>query len=207
MKSSAIESRTRHSAGFNSKTNTYIDSGVNIEEGEGFIESLKPLVKTTFSKQVLTGIGNFGAFFKIPKGYKEPVFVASTDGLGTKLKIAEAMNKFDTIGEDLVNHCVNDIAVCGAVPLFFLDYLAFGKLKTSKAIQIAKGLVRGCKKNGCSLIGGETAEMPDVYSENNFDAAGTIVGIAERKRLLDKRNVTDDDILIGVASNRLHTNG
>src|SRR5437667_7232576 len=146
MKSSAIESRTRHSAGFNSKTNTYIDSGVNIEEGEGFIESLKPLVKTTFSKQVLTGIGNFGAFFKIPKGYKEPVFVASTDGLGTKLKIAEAMNKFDTIGEDLVNHCVNDIAVCGAVPLFFLDYLAFGKLKTSIELQIAKGLVRGCQK-------------------------------------------------------------
>jgi len=186
---------------------TYAASGVSIAEGEQFVEKLKPLVKTTFSKHVLTGIGNFGAFFQIPKGYKYPVFVASTDGLGTKLKVAEAMNKFDSIGEDLVNHCVNDIAVCGAIPLFFLDYLAFGKLKTDTALQIARGLVRGCKSNACSLIGGETAEMPDVYSGNDFDAAGTIIGIAEKKKLLDRRNVKDGDVLIGVASNGLHTNG
>lgn len=186
---------------------TYSASGVSIPEGEKFVEKLKPLVKSTFNKQVLSGLGNFGAFFRIPKGYRKPVFVASTDGLGTKLKVAQAMNRFDTIGEDLVNHCVNDIAVCGAVPLFFLDYLAFGKLKSSIALQIVRGMVRGCKKNKCALIGGETAEMPDVYSDGDFDIAGTIVGVAEKKKLLDKKDVKAGDVLIGIASNGLHTNG
>ena len=186
---------------------TYRAAGVNISKGDKFVENIKPLVRTTFSKNVISGIGNFGAFFKVPKYYKEPVFVASTDGVGTKLKIAIELKKYDSIGEDIVNHCVNDIAVCGAEPLFFLDYLAFGRLRSRIAFDIVKGLARGCKKNDCSLIGGETAEMPGIYGPNDFDLAGTIVGIAERTRLINKRNVKNGDILIGIASNGLHTNG
>lgn len=186
---------------------TYTSAGVNISEGDKFVQAIKPLVKNTFSQNVLSGIGNFGAFFNIPKNYKNSVFVASTDGVGTKLKIAIAYNKHDTIGEDLVNHCVNDIAVCGATPLFFLDYMAFGKLRSKVAIELMKGLTKGCRNNGCSLIGGETAEMPGLYSEHDYDIAGTIVGIAERKKLIDKQNVRSSDVLIGIASNGLHTNG
>jgi phosphoribosylformylglycinamidine cyclo-ligase len=186
---------------------TYSASGVNISEGDKFVEAIKPLVRTTFSKQVVSGIGNFGAFFKIPKTYKDPVFVASTDGVGTKLKIAIDTNTYDTIGEDLVNHCVNDIAVCGAEPLFFLDYMAFGKLNADVAVKIMSGLVRGCKRNGCSLIGGETAEMPSLYQPEDYDLAGTIVGIVERRKIIDKKNVKAGDVLIGLSSNGLHTNG
>lgn len=186
---------------------TYSASGVNISEGDKFVRQIKSLVKTTFSPNTLSGIGNFGAFFKIPKSYKNPVFVASTDGVGTKLKIAIELNKHDTIGEDLVNHCVNDIAVCGAKPLFFLDYLAFGKLSSKKAAEIIKGLVRGCKLNSCSLIGGETAEMPGMYDKKDYDLAGTIVGICERRDIIDKKNVKPGDVLIGLNSNGLHTNG
>jgi phosphoribosylformylglycinamidine cyclo-ligase len=189
------------------KIRSYSDSGVSISEGERFAKYLRPLARTTFSKNVLSGIGNFGAFFQIPGGYKKPVLVASTDGVGTKLKIAASLRRFDTIGEDLVNHCVNDIAVCGARPLFFLDYLAFGKLKAATALGIARGFVRGCKRNECSLIGGETAEMPGLYSEDDFDVAGTIVGIAEKAKLLNKKNVRAGDVIIGVESNGLHTNG
>lgn len=186
---------------------TYSASGVNISEGDKFIETIKPLVRTTFTKQVVSGIGNFGAFYKIPKNYKDPVYVASTDGVGTKLKIAIEANVNDTIGEDLVNHCVNDIAVCGAEPLFFLDYMAFGKLNSDIAIKIMSGLVRGCKRNGCSLIGGETAEMPGLYQLKDYDLAGTIVGIVERRKIIDKKNVQAGDVLIGLSSNGLHTNG
>lgn len=186
---------------------TYSSAGVNISEGDKFVEKIKPLVKTTFTKNVYSGIGNFGAFFKVPKGLKNPVFVASTDGVGTKIKVAVAMKKFDTVGEDIVNHCVNDIAVCGASPLFFLDYLAFGKLKSITAVDIVKGLVRGCKNNDCSLIGGETAEMPGLYAEKDFDIAGTIIGAVEKKNIIDKKNVKHGDVLIGLKSNGLHTNG
>lgn len=186
---------------------TYKSAGVNISEGDKFIEKIKPLVKTTFSKQVYSGIGNFGAFFKMPQGYKNPVFVASTDGVGTKIKIAIELCKYDTIGEDIVNHCVNDIAVCGASPLFFLDYLAFGKLTTSIAVDIVKGMTRGCINNGCSLIGGETAEMPGLYDEKDFDLAGTIFGVVEKNKIIDKKNVRKGDVLIGLHSNGLHTNG
>src|SRR5258706_1594797 len=186
---------------------TYTSSGVNIKEGDKFVDIIKPLVKTTFRKEVLSGIGNFGAFFKFPVGYKQPVFVASTDGVGTKLKIAIEYGKYDTVGEDLVNHCVNDIAVCGASPLFFLDYLAFGKLNSKIAAGIVKGLVTGCKKNNCSLIGGETAEMPGIYNIKDFDLAGTIIGAVERKNIIDKKNVTNGDVLIGRSSSGLHTNG
>lgn len=187
--------------------NTYTSAGVNISEGDKFVDAIKPLVKSTFSKGVISGIGNFGAFFKISKDLKNPVFVASTDGVGTKLKIAVLAKKHVTIGEDLVNHCVNDIAVCGAVPLFFLDYMAFGKLRSKTAIDIVKGLVRGCKNNGASLIGGETAEMPGLYAKDDYDVAGTIIGVVEKSKIIDKKNVKPGDVLIGLPSNGLHTNG
>lgn len=186
---------------------TYSSAGVSISEGDKFVDSIKPLVKSTFQKGVLSGIGNFGAFFRIPRNFRDPVFVASTDGVGTKLKVAISAGRHDTIGEDLVNHCVNDIAVCGAAPLFFLDYLAFGKLKSKTAVDIVKGLVRGCRRNGCSLIGGETAEMPGLYSQNDYDAAGTIIGVVERSKIIDRKNVKKGDVLIGLPSSGLHTNG
>lgn len=187
--------------------NTYSKAGVNISEGERFVDLIKPMVKSTFSPEVISGIGNFGAFFKVSKKFKEPVFVASTDGVGTKIKIAIAAGRYDSVGEDIVNHSVNDIAVCGAVPLFFLDYLAFGRLKSKIAVDIVKGLVRGCKRNNCSLIGGETAEMPGLYASNDFDLAGTVIGVAERKKIIDKKNVRNGDVLIGFPSTGLHTNG
>lgn len=186
---------------------TYSAAGVNISEGDKFVDAIKPLVRSTFKSGILSGIGNFGAFFKVPKGYKYPVFVASTDGVGTKLKIAVLAKKHDTIGEDLVNHSVNDIAVCGAAPLFFLDYMAFGKLRSKVAVNIVKGLVRGCKLNGAALIGGETAEMPGMYSNEDYDVAGTIIGVVEKKKIIDKKNVKAGDILIGFPSTGLHTNG
>lgn len=186
---------------------TYSAAGVNISEGDKFVDKIKPLVKSTFTKGVISGIGNFGAFFQIPKNFKNPVFVASTDGVGTKLKIAIKAQKHDTIGEDLVNHCVNDIAVCGASPLFFLDYMAFGKLKSKVATDIVKGLVRGCKNNGCSLIGGETAEMPGMYAKEDYDVAGTIIGVVVKSKIIDKKNVRNGDVMIALPSNGLHTNG
>jgi phosphoribosylformylglycinamidine cyclo-ligase len=186
---------------------TYSSAGVSISEGDKFVDMIKPMVKSTFTRGVISGIGNFGAFFQIPKNFKNPVFVASTDGVGTKLKVAISAGKHDTIGEDLVNHSVNDIAVCGAAPLFFLDYMAFGKLRSRVATDIVKGLVRGCKLNGCSLIGGETAEMPGMYAKDDYDVAGTIIGVVEKSKIIDKKNVKPGDILIGLASNGLHTNG
>jgi phosphoribosylformylglycinamidine cyclo-ligase len=187
---------------------TYKSAGVNISKADKFIEKIKPLAKLTFSKDVLSGIGNFGAFFKIDiKKYKNPVLVSSIDGVGTKLLLATLMKKYDTVGEDLVNHCVNDIAVCGATPLFFMDYYAIGKLNVEISYNILKGIVRGCKKNKLSLIGGETAEMPGLYRNSDFDLAGCIVGIVERKKIISSSRVSRGDILIGIKSNGLHTNG
>lgn len=186
---------------------TYSLAGVNISEGDRFVDSIKNKVKSTFTRDVISGIGNFGAFFQIPKNLQKPVFVASTDGVGTKLKIAISSGKHDTVGEDLVNHCVNDIAVCGASPLFFLDYMAFGKLRSEVASDVIKGMVRGCRRNHCALIGGETAEMPGMYSRYDYDVAGTILGVVERSRIINKNNVRKGDVLIGLASNGLHTNG
>jgi phosphoribosylformylglycinamidine cyclo-ligase len=187
---------------------SYKSSGVNIPESDKFVDSIKPLVKKTFTQNVLNGIGNFGAFYKIDlKKYRNPVFVSSVDGVGTKLKLASELGKFDTIGEDLVNHCVNDIAVCGAVPLFFLDYYATGKLKSKDAVEVIKGIIRGCKNNNCSLIGGETAEMPGLYHGNDFDLAGAIVGIVEQNEIVNSKNVRSGNVLIGLESNGLHTNG
>lgn len=178
---------------------SYKSSGVNISEADKFVEKIKPLVRKTFTKNVLKGIGNFGAFYQADlKNIEDPVFVSSVDGVGTKLKIASALKRFDTIGEDLVNHCVNDIAVCGAVPLFFLDYYATGRLRSKDAAEIVKGIVKGCIKNKCSLIGGETAEMPGVYHGDDFDLAGSVTGIVSKGNIVDSGNVRKGNILIGL---------
>lgn len=188
--------------------NTYKNAGVNIEAGEETVERIKSLAKSTFNKNVLSGIGHFGAFYQVDlNAWKNPVLVSSVDGVGTKLKIAFAMDKHDTIGQDLVNHCVDDIAVCGAVPQYFMDYMAFGKLNPDKAEQIIKGFSIACKENGVALIGGETAEMPGLYSEEEYDISGTIVGLVERDKVIDGKNVAKGNVLIGFGSTGLHTNG
>ena len=187
---------------------TYKQSGVDIDEAEELVRRIKPLAKQTFSKNVLSEIGFFGGFFNGKfEGYRRPVLVSSVDGVGTKVKIAIEMNKHDTIGQDLVNHCVNDIGVGGAKPLFFLDYFACGKLNADVAEQVIKGLSIACKENGLALIGGETAEMPGVYEEEDYDLAGTIVGVVEKSKAIDGSKVKKGDVLIGVASTGLHTNG
>jgi phosphoribosylformylglycinamidine cyclo-ligase len=166
------------------------------------------LARATFTPGVLSDIGSFGGLFSLdPAAWREPVLVSSADGVGTKLKIAFLTNRHDTIGVDLVNHCVNDILVQGAVPLFFLDYLATGRLVPDVAEQIVTGLSRGCRENGCALIGGETAEMPGFYAEGEYDVAGFIVGAVERARLVDGRSVAAGDVLLGLPSSGLHTNG
>ena len=186
----------------------YEDAGVSIKAGEETVDKIKEYAKATFNKSVLTDIGLFGAFFQpdLTK-YKEPVLVSSVDGVGTKLKIAIELNKHDTIGQDLVNHCVNDIAVCGAEPLFFLDYMAFGKLNSNIGAEIVKGFSIACKENGCALIGGETAEMPGVYQTGDYDLSGTIVGIVEKSEIIKGDKISAGDVLIGVPSTGLHTNG
>jgi phosphoribosylformylglycinamidine cyclo-ligase len=187
---------------------TYKESGVNLQAGDETVEKIKSLAKSTFNKNVLSGIGHFGAFYEVDLNrWKEPVLVSSVDGVGTKLKIAFAMDKHDTVGQDLVNHCVNDIAVCGAEPQYFMDYLAFGKLVPEKAEQIIKGFSIACRENGVALIGGETAEMPGLYDENEYDMSGTIVGIVERNKVIDGSTVKAGDVLVGYSSNGLHTNG
>ena len=187
---------------------TYKQSGVNIDEADKLIKRIKPLAKQTFNKNVLSEIGFFGGFFngKFP-GYRNPVLVSSVDGVGTKVKVAIEMGKHDTIGQDLVNHCVNDIGVGGAKPLFFLDYFACGKLNADIAEQVIKGFSLACKENGVALIGGETAEMPGVYSENDYDLAGTIVGVVDRAKIINGSKVKKGNVLVGIASTGLHTNG
>lgn len=188
--------------------NSYKASGVNIKAGEETVDKIKEYAKSTFNKNVLTGIGHFGAFYQLNLSeYEYPVLVSSVDGVGTKLKIAIAMDKHDTIGQDLVNHCVNDIAVGGAKPLYFMDYMAFGKLIPEKAAEIVKGFSIACKENGVALIGGETAEMPGIYDDNDYDLSGTIVGIVEKKKAITGSTIEKGNILIGLASSGLHTNG
>lgn len=187
---------------------TYGQAGVDIAEGERLVKLIKKPVRSTFSKSVLGDIGAFGGFFDARfKGYKSPVLVSSMDGVGTKLKIARMMNRHDTVGQDLVNHCVNDILVCGATPLFFLDYFATGKLNADVTAQVIDGFVRACRENGCSLIGGETAEMPGFYDGDEYDLAGTIVGVVEKKKIITGKKVRKGDVLIGLPSSGLHTNG
>ncbi|RMH34704.1 MAG: phosphoribosylformylglycinamidine cyclo-ligase [Nitrospirae bacterium] len=187
---------------------TYRDSGVDIEAGDAFIQRIKPLVRTTFRPEVLGDVGGFGGLFRFPTDkYEDPVLVSGTDGVGTKLRVALQLDRHDTIGIDLVAMCVNDVVVTGAEPLFFLDYLAMGKLHLEKAEAIVRGIVAGCREAGCALIGGETAEMPASYPDDEYDLAGFAVGVVERSRLIDGARITVSDRVIGVASTGLHSNG
>ncbi len=191
-----------------SGNSTYKAAGVDIEAGDETVKRIKGFAKSTFNKNVLSDIGLFGAFYQPDlAGLKEPVLVSSVDGVGTKLKIAFAADRHNTVGQDLVNHCVNDISVCGAKPLFFLDYLAFGKLNPDKAAKIIEGFSIACRENECALIGGETAEMPGLYAENEYDMSGTIVGIVDKSGVIDGNTIKKGDVLIGFSSNGLHTNG
>ncbi|MDA8161047.1 MAG: phosphoribosylformylglycinamidine cyclo-ligase [Desulfobacteraceae bacterium] len=192
----------------NEQGSRYAESGVDIDKANLFIDRIKPLVSATFQRGVLTDIGGFGGLFALGGNrYKDPVLVASTDGVGTKLKIAELCGKHDTIGIDLVAMCVNDIVVSGARPLFFLDYFAVGSLDVEQATAVVKGIARGCELAKCSLIGGETAEMPGHYQPGSYDLAGFTVGIAERGELIDGSEVRVGDKLIGLASSGIHSNG
>jgi phosphoribosylformylglycinamidine cyclo-ligase len=184
----------------------YQDAGVNIDEAGRAVSAIRRLARATFTPGVLTDIGSFGACYSLT-GWKKPILISSADGAGTKLKIAIATGRHDTIGEDLVNHCVNDIAVQGATPLFFLDYFAAGKLDAACTAQVVAGLARGCRRNACALIGGETAEMPGLYAPGEYDLAGFIVGAAERSALLTGRRIRPGDLLFALPSNGLHTNG
>lgn len=188
--------------------NAYREAGVDIAAGNRFVEMISPMVKSTFRPEVLTELGGFGGLFGLDRDkYTEPVLVSGTDGVGTKLKVAFTMDRHDTIGIDLVAMCVNDIVVSGAEPLFFLDYFATGKLRPEKAAEVMKGIVEGCKQAGCALIGGETAEMPSMYSEGEYDLAGFVVGIVEKSKIIDGRTMRPGDMIIGLESTGLHSNG
>jgi phosphoribosylformylglycinamidine cyclo-ligase len=184
----------------------YQDAGVSIDEADRAVSTVKKLARATFTRNVLTDIGSFGACYAL-SGWKKPVLISSADGVGTKLKVAFLAGRHDTVGEDLVNHCVNDIAVQGAAPLFFLDYFAVGKLDAGVAATVISGIARACRNNGCALIGGETAEMPGMYSDGEYDLAGFIVGAAEQRKVLTGRKIVDGDVLLGLPSTGLHTNG
>jgi phosphoribosylformylglycinamidine cyclo-ligase len=188
------------------KSISYKEAGVDIDEADRAVASIRRMARDTFTRGVLTDIGAFGACFALPK-MRRPVLISSVDGVGTKLKIAFATGRHDTIGEDLVNHCVNDIAVQGATPLFFLDYLAVGKLDAHVAAAVVSGIARGCRANGCALIGGETAEMPGLYADGEYDLAGTIVGVAEKSHVITGARIKEGDALLALPSTGLHTNG
>ena len=185
----------------------YKQSGVDIDAGNEVVRRIRSLARQTFTGGVLSDIGSFGGLFRLGSGLADPVLVASADGVGTKLKVAFMTGVHRTIGADLVNHCVNDILVQGARPLFFLDYLATGRLDPDVAVQIVEGLAGACRDNGCALLGGETAEMPGFYADGEYDVAGFIVGVVERDRLIDGSTIVPGDVLIGIPSSGLHTNG
>ena len=187
---------------------TYKQAGVDIDAGDQFVDRIKPLVRSTFRPEVLTDLGGFGGLFQLQASrYADPVLVSGTDGVGTKLKIAFLMDRHDSVGIDLVAMCVNDVAVSGAEPLFFSDYLATGKLAVPKAEAIVKGIAEGCRQAGCALIGGETAEMPSFYQDGEYDLAGFAVGVVDRPKIIDGKTIEPGDVLIGVASSGLHSNG
>jgi len=186
---------------------TYADAGVNIDRANRTKQRIKYLAHKTFNKNVLSEIGGFGGLFSIPLKFQDPVLVSSVDGVGTKLKVAFEMKVHHTVGGDLVNHCVNDIAVQGAAPMFFMDYLATGKLEPEVAEKVVEGIAEACKHNGCALIGGETAEMPGFYPEGEYDLAGFIVGVVPREQIITGKNVQLGDIVLGLPSTGLHTNG
>ena len=186
---------------------SYRDAGVDIDEGDALVEAIKPLARRTMRPEVLAGIGGFGALCEIPKRYRQPVLVSGTDGVGTKLKLAFELARHDTVGIDLVAMSVNDVLVQGAEPLFFLDYFACGKLDRRIATEVVKGIARGCELGGCALIGGETAEMPGMYPEGEYDLAGFCVGVVEKDRLIDGRSIAPGDALLGLAASGPHSNG
>jgi phosphoribosylformylglycinamidine cyclo-ligase len=186
---------------------TYRAAGVDIDTGEEVVERIKPLVARTFRKEVMAGLGGFGALFELAGRYKEPVLVSGTDGVGTKLKLAQTLDRHDTIGIDLVGMCVNDVLVQGAEPLFFLDYFATGKLDVDTTVSVIGGIAAGCELAGCALIGGETAEMPDMYPPGEYDLAGFCVGAVEKTALIDGGKITAGDAIIGIASSGPHSNG
>src|SRR5512143_1725074 len=187
---------------------TYRDAGVDIDEGDRLVELIKPLARPTLRPEVLAGIGGFGGLFALDVSkYRQPVLVSGTDGVGTKLKVAFAADRHSTIGIDLVAMCVNDVAVVGAEPLFFLDYFATGKLRAEQGVEVVRGIAEGCRQAGCALIGGETAELPGFYDRGEYDLAGFAVGCVERSRIIDGRSVSPGDVVLGVASSGLHSNG
>ncbi len=186
---------------------SYRDAGVDIDAGDALVERIKPFAKRTMRPEVLAGIGGFGALVELPKRYKEPVLVSGTDGVGTKLKLAFALDRHDTVGIDLVAMSVNDVLVQGAEPLFFLDYFACGKLDVAVAADVIKGIAAGCEQAGCALIGGETAEMPGMYPDGEYDLAGFCVGVVEKTRVIDGRTIAPGDVVLGLASSGAHSNG
>jgi len=186
---------------------TYRDAGVDIDAGNALVERIKPLVKRSFRPEVMGGLGGFGALFDLSGKYREPVLVSGTDGVGTKLKLAQQLGRHDTIGIDLVAMCVNDVLVQGAEPLFFLDYFATGKLDIDTTVAVVGGIAEGCTQSGCALIGGETAEMPDMYAPGEYDLAGFCVAAVEKAELRDGAAVREGDVLIGIASSGPHSNG
>ena len=190
-----------------SKGLSYRDAGVDIDEGDALVEAIKPFARRTLRPEVLAGIGGFGALCELPKKYREPVLVSGTDGVGTKLKLAFALGRHDTVGIDLVAMSANDVLVQGAEPLFFLDYFACGKLDTRVAAEVVKGIARGCELAGCALLGGETAEMPGMYPEGEYDLAGFCVGVVEKSRIIDGRDIAPGDAILGLASSGPHSNG
>ena len=185
----------------------YREAGVDVEAGRDFVEQIRRGVESTYRPGVLGGLGGFGGLFQLPTGYTEPVLVSGTDGVGTKLKIAQALNRHNTIGIDLVAMCVNDVLTCGAEPLFFLDYLATGKLQPQQLAEVVAGIVEGCRLSGCALLGGETAEMPGFYPTGEYDVAGFCVGIVEKSQLLNGSQVQVGDVAIALASQGVHSNG
>jgi phosphoribosylformylglycinamidine cyclo-ligase len=186
---------------------TYRDAGVDIDAGEAVVERIKPLVAKTFRPGVMAGLGGFGALFELQGRYREPVLVSGTDGVGTKLKLAQQLGRHDTIGIDLVAMCVNDVLVQGAEPLFFLDYFATGRLDVDTTVAVVGGIARGCEIAGCALVGGETAEMPDMYPPGEYDLAGFCVGAVEKSKLVDGSSLEPGDVLLGIASSGPHSNG
>ena len=185
----------------------YKNSGVDIDAGNETVRRIRGFAKSTFTPGVLSSIGSFGGLFRLGDAWRDPVLVSSADGVGTKLKVAFMTGRHGTVGQDLVNHCVNDILVQGAVPLFFLDYLAAGRLNPDVAAHVVEGVATACRENGCALIGGETAEMPGFYADGEYDMAGFIVGVVERERLITGDRLQPGDVLLGLRSNGLHTNG
>jgi len=186
---------------------TYKDAGVDIEAGEALVEEIKPLVESTRRPEVLGGIGGFAGLVRVPDGYREPILVSGTDGVGTKLKTALAVGRHDTVGIDLVAMCVNDVIVTGAEPLFFLDYYATAKLEVAVARDVVAGIAEGCRRAGCALVGGETAELPGMYAPGDYDLAGFCVGVVERSEIRDREQVTAGQVVLGIPSTGLHSNG